>query len=33
VEDPEALRAGTCRQFVLTLADGTSHGALFDFRR
>jgi hypothetical protein len=23
--------AGTCRKFVLTLADGTSHAALFKF--
>ena len=29
----QKLWAGTCRQFVLTLADGTSHSALFDFRR
>lgn len=25
--------AGTCRQFALKLADGTTHTALFDFRR
>ena len=29
----QKLWAGTCRQFVLTLADGTSHSALFDFRK
>ena len=29
----QKLWAGTCRQFVFTLADGTSHSALFDFRK
>ena len=26
-----AAWAGTCRKFVITLADGTSHAALFKF--
>jgi len=30
---PERTYAGTCRQFTLTLADGTTYTALFRFIR